>query len=286
MKPIIEICVNKYWECEPFLNAMVNPKLRPAELPFPSELHSPKDKDNRMTIPRAVYDLKSCKVIVRCIEDLMDRSKNSSSSEEKYRVLPAVIAGDNPDYIISVSTAESVDTVPNNGSVFIGGTFFLFDGDPDNPESHLVIEKELFVSNISGDLFALFDSTFSNKVSEKLIPPVNYPAPKMTCTASAGYTSIGVQNVTDYSKYEKADKQAFEAFRKNNSPKKGMPVSIETTHGVVRMCSEKPVMFVSPITDRYGCFDEDVTDTQNYIAGFNAGIAVAEMLISLEAFFK
>lgn len=54
MKKILVI-INKNWETEPVLNALTNPKLRPAALPFPDLINTPCDGDNRMSQPRAIF---------------------------------------------------------------------------------------------------------------------------------------------------------------------------------------------------------------------------------------
>ena len=105
MKKILVI-INKNWETEPVLNALTNPKLRPAALPFPEVINTPCDGDNRMSQPRAVFSLpregeEPLQVVVRCIEDLMATGVNTSSSLEKYKVLPQAIAADAADLIIS-----------------------------------------------------------------------------------------------------------------------------------------------------------------------------------------
>lgn len=56
MKKILVI-INKNWETEPVLNALTNPKLRPAALPFPDLINPPCDGDNRMSQPRAIFFL-------------------------------------------------------------------------------------------------------------------------------------------------------------------------------------------------------------------------------------
>ena len=117
MKKILVI-INKNWETEPVLNALTNPKLRPAALPFPEVINTPCDGDNRMSQPRAVFSLpregeEPLQVVVRCIEDLMATGVNTSSSLEKYKVLPQAIAADAADLIISVSTANYPDPAVN-----------------------------------------------------------------------------------------------------------------------------------------------------------------------------
>jgi len=105
MKKILVI-INKNWETEPVLNALTNPKLRPAALPFPEVINTPCDGDNRMSQPRAVFSLpregeEPLQVVVRCIEDLMATGVNTSSSLEKYKVLPQAIAADAADLLVA-----------------------------------------------------------------------------------------------------------------------------------------------------------------------------------------
>lgn len=45
--------------------------------------------------------------------------------------------------------------------------------------------------------------------------------------------------------------------------------------------SGEPILFLSPITDRLNHFNEDVTDTQNYVSAFNGGLALSELLCAL-----
>ena len=107
---------------------LTNPKLRPAALPFPEVINTPCDGDNRMSQPCAVFSLpregeEPLQVVVRCIEDLMATGVNTSSSLEKYKVLPQAIAADAADLIISVSTANYPDpAVTHNGTVVLAAT--------------------------------------------------------------------------------------------------------------------------------------------------------------------
>jgi hypothetical protein len=289
MKPLIEIIVNKSWETEPFLSAMVNNKLRPTKLPFPEIINAPKDNSYRSSKVRAMFELSRTTVIVRCIEDIMNPEVNPSSSEEKYRVLLERIAKDNPRFIISVSTAESAPDIQlpsesNNGSVFIGGTFYMFDAHSYDPDSgsNLIVD-EFQKNNVGGEIYELMDDEFKTAVDKKLAPSRNAPANQLECVANQSYVSIGVVNITNYKAYEEADPAAYKAFvAKYKQPL--IAATIETTHGIVKMSAKTiPTLFVSPITDRYEHFNQDVTDIQNYLSAFNAGIAVAELLVRMDA---
>jgi len=294
MRQKIEVIVNKNWETEPVLSALTNPKLRPKKLLFPAVINTPKSGDCRMSKYRAVFQLEHTEVYVRCIEDLMASDVSPSSSEEKYRVLPGYIESDSPDLVISVSTAESTPDIQHggveslNGSVYIGGTFYLFDARNYDPTttSHLDITTDLLKNNVPPQIYRLVDDDFRKRVLPKFIPAQNAPAKPLICAADPNFVAIGAVNVIDYKTYGQADPAAYNAFKKQY-PQTGTAATIETTHGIVKMAAKEiPTLFVSPITDRYEHFAEDATDTQNYIVSFNAGITVGELLCSLNKYFR
>ena len=130
----VSVIVNKNWEAEPFLNAVVNSELN-SGLPFPDSLNSPQIKNYRSNKSRADFNLfvedfkrdengcfskddngerikiktQTLKVSVWCIQDLMfpnvpsgqsldPKTQSSSSSEEKYNVLPSLITAENATF--------------------------------------------------------------------------------------------------------------------------------------------------------------------------------------------
>ena len=296
MKKILVI-INKNWETEPVLNALTNPKLRPAALPFPEVINTPCDGDNRMSQPRAVFSLpregeEPLQVVVRCIEDLMATGVNTSSSLEKYKVLPQAIAADAADLIISVSTANYPDpAVTHNGTVVLGGNFFIHDGNPDShadPEHNLIDDRvgTFIASNVAPAVFSLAETVNARLHCYpggacKLVPPPNFPASQLVCEGASTFTAVGSVNVTDYGSYDTIDAQALKEFAAA-APEGYTANSIETTHGVVKIStSGEPILFLSPITDRLNHFNEDVTDTQNYVSAFNGGLALSELLCAL-----
>jgi len=298
----ITVIVNKSWETEPLLNAMTNQTLTTKNplvshlLPFPSEFNSPKNlkdtnADNRTSI-RARFQLSNpdndtiLNIAVWCIEDLMDPTKSSSSSEEKYKVLPLALV-DSPDLVISVSTANCpYDDSMNdsmNGSVLIGAKSFLYNGCPGNKESNLNPDdiNQLLPSNVNADMFALIDKTFNAVVTANFLTPPNSPANPFECKASNDLSVVSSINVTDYTMYTKVDEDARNEF---NAVVGKDPDTIETTHGVVKISTEVPIIFISPVTDRFGHFGDDVSSLQNYVAAFNGGVVLRELLWSLYTF--
>lgn len=277
MKKKVLIVVNKNWECEPFLEGFK------ANIPNePLVFLSPMSKDNYMSSCRAEYHFDKYDVVVRCIQDLMDPDKGKSNSEEKYRVLPGFISAEKPDLVISVSTAESTPEGKNNlnGCVVFGGQYFMFDAKNFDPssQSSLTVPERMRICAYDKKLFDILDDDLCKRAGAKFKKPEYHPADVMRIEASPDFACVGVVNVEDYKAYEEADPAAYKAYPKNHA--ENPPMSIETTHGIVRMSTPKEVsvIFVSPIVDRYKSFAEDVKGEQNEYCSYNAGVAVAEYI--------
>lgn len=289
MKKII-IIVNKNWETEPVLNALTNSEIRPKELPFPNWINSPKDGTNRMNAPRAFWRFaETLQVTLWCIQDLMNPGKSSSSSEEKFRVLPEVISKENPDLVIAVGTAGyPVGKSSNaNGCVVIGSNFLLYDGHPGNPNSNLTHKDigKLLSSNVNEKLFDIFSDKFISDIQPGFLKVPNNPCNAPTLMAFVNNAALSNINVTDYNEYGTIDHPGVDAkgVEYYNQVAKDLPLaSVETTHGVIRISTDKPVIFVSAIADRLGYFDKEVTPGQNYIASFNSGIVLGKLICSLK----
>ena len=293
----ITVLVNKNWETDGVMSALVNNAIRPQNLPYPEKLYVP-GYSEKTKEPRAIFLFKeegdvSTQVTVRCIQDMMyyevepdPATQSGSSSAEKYRILPSILEEDDPDLVISVSTAGYPADFSCNGSVVIGGNFFLFDGHPGNPKSNLKSTSlnTLLPVNVNKKLFSLIDFDFRNSVEPKFLKTPHNPCDHPLCIASHVFTALSVINVTEYEEYNWAD---HEAMAKYNEVETRLPCnSSETTHGVVKLSTNKPIIFVSPITDQFGHFDFEVTPTQNYAASFNAGIAIGHLLCALDSYVK
>jgi len=211
----------------------------------------------------------------------MDKSKNSSSSQEKYRVLVPLLEKEKPGLVIAAGTAGYPSETSYCGNIVAGCRFFVHNGHPGNPLSNLEhpeFEKLLPV-NINAKVFDIFSVALKQKASALFVKtPVN-PSVRAAVLSSPYYCALGSVNVTDYGQYTWVDKEAIASFRKVESK---LPVgSIETTHGVIRLSSKQPCMFVSAIADREGHFDLEVTAGQNYTASFNAGIVLGHFINDL-----
>ena len=271
-------------------------------------------------------DFSHFNVSVCCIEKkLFEKDpNNSSNSQEKHKRLVDHLKGQNaPDYIFSVSTSESTYegqgdkptndgdcTASANGCVYVGGRYFMADcrainrnGEP----SHLKVgttgnENTQYYplqDGVAELLVKLNDSKLVAEISTSLQTVPSYPAKPLRYLSDPKMCCVGVVNVTNYDQYPIADGCAYGLFYKEAAKGNadGTPICIETTHGVVRMAAgdaygknTPPVIFVSPITDRFVRFDKDVTstkdkekfDNQNYACSYNSGIAVAHMMKFLD----
>ena len=284
---MVDIFVNKKFEVEPFIDALQ--WLESKGLPSPVKKENMDGK--KPGVPRLEYFINGNYFNVWCIEDLMDNGTSGSNSQEKFRVLPEYIRTDNPHLIISVSTAESTpDVQPEdtslNGSVLMGEMFYQLDAQQYDPTSPSNLEAQpLAESFVQWQIYRLIQQC-TPSINKLLVCPKHVGASRhaLCCAASREFTSIGVINIVHYDAYAKADPAAYEAFKKENPDL--VAASIETTHGIVKMSAAEaaggkhryPVLFVSPITDRYLHFDDDVDEAQNYTAGYNAGIAVGVLM--------
>lgn len=304
----VSIVVNKNWEVEPVLASMCSYEFRPSGLPFPEVLQSNKDKGYRVdNIDMPTFNEKSARAVFRfyektlnannpevtmevmvwCIQDFMKPNENPSSSEEKNRFLPALLSAADANLVIAVGTAGYLADVSYAGCVVVGGRFFVHDGHPsedENPASRMRSEKfdKILPVTFNEEIFGLIDGDFKRKVESRFLKvPIN-PCVRTACLASKFYTAVGTVNVTDYSEYAWKDHETIDALRRID---KNLPIgSMETTHGIIRINSGAPTIFVSAITDREGHFDLEVTPGQNYVASFNAGIVLSHLIVSLHQF--
>ena len=295
----IDILVNKKFEVEPFVAALMhltqyrddegNPKFL-----TPSVINVPSASD-KVVKPRVIYATDQYEFDVYCIEEMMDPRRNPSSSEHKHDILLPFLkkeAEKGLDYIISVSTAESTPKLQEslaksgslNGSVIFGHRYFLYNaGEEDSSsDSHLRITNSYI--DFDGNYILNCVSSLSTQYMSN--HNIKNPSTTLKIAAEDNFLSVGILNVEDYEIYKTADPKAYQAAVNNQNFNGLTPACIETTHGLIAMATQDaglkiPVIFASPITDQYKCFDKDVTKTnglQNFSVAYNGGIAVGQLL--------
>ena len=296
MKRVI-VVINKWWEAEPILNALLHSKVRPSTVPWPSifnhprrrPLETPLPSENMNPVPRAVFLLRNCSIAFWCISDLLehfaDNAKFQSSSQRKAEHLPKIFSLQS-DLVIGVGTAGFPSDISMNGCVVIGSQVFMHNYHPhgENPDSDWQVGRfdQILVSTLNESLFDRITSLDAS-VTTRFVRPPNLAAEPLIQSRYKG-VALGDVNVTDYGEYQLADAATLKAFSETGSS--NPPISVETTHGVIRAQSETPFLFVSAITDRVGHFDSEVGRneySQNFAAAHNAGVVLAEMLPKIDA---
>ncbi len=295
VRPRVAIIVNKRREVEGFLDGLKESGFL-SYMKFKEEEKKPKEPWYRMACLRVNASLECMDLTVRCIEDVMPPTDKNvpetsgSHSQQKAMLLPGYLRHSNADLVISVSTAESTPAIQPggtslNGSVVLGGSFFTFDAhrfDPTSP-SHLT-PPPFAANNVDERIYQLLGTqSLRDEAIRHFHNPPHSPASPMKILCDPNYIAVAAINVVNYQAYEKADPAAYEACVREYGDK--LPATIETTHGIVRMSAgTAPTIFVSPITDRYTKFSEDVDPQgkQNTAASYNAGVAVALFLRELD----
>ncbi len=293
-RPRAAIVVNKRREAEGFLQGLKGSAFLPNLLI--KEENTPPAPWHRMANWRMNASLEQMDFTVLCIEDIMPPANSrvpetsGSHSQQKAMLLPGYLQDNNADLVISVSTAESTPMIQPqgtslNGSVVLGGGFFTFDAhsfDSQSP-SHLA-PPDFADNNVDEQIYQLLAApALQEEAVGRFQAPPHAPAEPMQILCDPNYVCVAAINVIHYQAYEQADPEAYNACLKAHKDK--CPATIETTHGIVRMAADgAPTIFVSPITDRYKNFAEDVDPQgkQNHAASYNAGVTVALFLRELD----
>ncbi len=290
------VVVNKWWECDPALAAMVNNNTRPPNSPWPKLLRPARKPPelvhhrNESPEPRAVFEYRSFSAEVWCISDLLEgyTAEQQSSSQRKAELLGKIFQGQSAGLVIAVGTASTPDMTNRNGGAVVGTSVFMHNGHPNgsNPDSNLnlpVFDK-LVESPISAAMFAKLAAADTKTAANRFLPVPLHPAPEPALSIELGAVALGTINVSKSADYATADPETLHAFQALGTS--AQPVSVETTHGLIRIQSESPFIFVSGIVNRFQQFGTDVAprmDAQNTAGAHNAGVAVTWLLAALDA---
>ena len=293
------VVTNKWWECDPILNGLLSGHTRATlELEWPVFLNQPhRPEKARLAaertwpVPRAIFSLLNIALEVWCISDLLehlpDRPEYQSSSQRKIEQLPRLFAGQKPDLVIAIGTAAFPGGTSENGNVVVGTNIFLHNAEPGNQYSDWndgPFDK-LLGSTLDPSAFASMTAIDPVALNWFLVAPL-HPAAERKLLAGWNYVDLGTINVTHSSKYALADLETCKAYETENDPE--CAKSLETTHGLIRVQSEAPFMFVSGIANRVGHFADEVNPrlyAQSTTAAHNAGMVLAWMIPKIDEFF-
>jgi hypothetical protein len=310
----VVVLANKWWECEAMLAAFLNSNAFPANLvinnsdnttttivtaPWCDTLSSPRSQktdqyraESRATFTYNGKDNTLFTVEVWCVSDLLEKTDPSGSSslaKANHMRTKLFVAGESmPDLVIAVGTAGTALETPNRtGSVAIGTQVFLHNAHiPDSPDQNPQSEwldpqqETLIPPSIAKALFEQLAAFDSGTALMHFLPLPKHPSPSPIITTGYSGVALGTLNVTDYNEYKFKDPESVKAYEASGHT--DTPVSLETTHGLIRLASDPaPFVFVSGITDSFLHFDQQVGsvgDAQDFAAAYNAGITVRYML--------
>jgi hypothetical protein len=291
----VMVIANKWWEADPLCWVLFHKKARPAIFSdfkinnYPvqrkfDEATEPPIQDPPV-FPRITFKCRDAIVEIWCLEELMNPAENPSSAAEKARVLPkAITYGATPDLVVAFGTAGSRQDLRINGCVVIGRKVYIHDayksvkdrtGMWTPPAADTVIESEL-----SGRVIPGISSMGKHSAEARFLPPPIAPANPLLLMAGNGLIAVGHVNCTNYDDYAWSPVRAVESFN-DNASEMGEIGSIESTHGLIRLLSAAPFLYVSGIVDPVGFFNFQVTPkvyAQNTVAAHNAAIALAWIL--------
>jgi hypothetical protein len=297
----IVVVANKWFEADPLMSVLSNPAARPSNLPPLENLLWPRNPQTTVqdivARPRATLFLDSGRnvlVEVWCIQDLMNPFLSFSNTAEKARVLATIATfGKTIDFVIAFGTAGSaMEDINENGDALVGSSVFVHNPykDPNSSSNWSAPSRmDTVIDSSTGASFLRYleaDSKLRAEVETRMIPELRSPASKLELLVSPVAAAVSEVNVVDYHDYGKCDQESVNAALAQGAK----PLSIETTHGVIRLILGEPFVFVSGITDRFGKFNDDVTIApssaypQNLVAAHNGALAVAWLLPSLANF--
>ena len=290
----VMLIANKWWEADPLCWVLFHEKARPSVFSDFKIYNSPVQRlFDRLTepkpqdpsaLPRFTFECMDVNVEVWCLEELMNPAENPSRTSEKARVLPSAIAsGPAPDLVVAFGTAGLKAEVSMNGCVVVGRRVFIHDpyeaetnrmGMWTAPTTNTVIDSDLPLS-----AFRNISSESRHSAEARLLQPPVAPASPLLVLTGNNFVSLGAINVTNLDDYAWVPQSTIEAFNKHCA-RSGEIGSIESTHGVIRVVSNAPFLYVSGISDSGG-FSIQVTPrvyAQNTVAAHNAAIALAWLL--------
>ena len=284
----IIVVANKVWEADPLVGVL---SATPTDQPhLPRDASLTFERSSGVTGRRGSVVTRGGAVEIWCLQELMDPAKSSSSSEEKARVLPALVGAADVALVVAFGTAATLGPESANGCAVIGTKTFVHDANPSNPKSRWDPPNPDAVvrSRLDSDAFARLALADAGPVrdacEERLLPQPLNPARKgPSVSALYDYVALSEVNITDYRDYTEADPRTVDRFDRVRT-RADVFGSLESTHGVIRACTNAPFLFVSGITDRIGYFDDEVNPrqyAQNFVAAHNAGVAVAYLIPDL-----
>lgn len=280
MSSRVLIVANKWWEATPLLAVIEHADARSAGI---TDAASSAELCASGPTPRLTFRCNGVLNEIWCLQDLMDPDLSASLTWEKARVLKRVLRGRTANLVIGFGTAACIQGSGFNGNVVVGSSVFVHDpyAQPPDPAHHWTHQNldKIITSTASALPNAISEGALAEARKRMLRPP-NQAAEFPSIDVSPDLVSVGVVNVTTSKDYEWTDAQALKRFGETASPTQNA-LSMETTHGVIRIVLDQPFLYFSGFANGIGKYAAEVGANkyaQNFAAAHNAAVAVAWLL--------
>lgn len=297
MTPHIVIVANKWWEAVALVSVLehardIKPEFSACPEPFATIMRRPPHDCS----PRARLICKIDEMIVEvlCLEDLIPEGSSTSSSRAKQLVLESLVARGSFKDAIAIAFGTAASPLPCcAGNVVVGSSVFVFDASEQNDSTERAAFSqgmgEIIGSSVGTSVLenSGVDRSFEEAQMRFLSPPCK-PSPKPRIIAGPTSVSVGVVNVLHSESYREVDLLSLKGFASVNVSSHEAQ-SVETTHGLIRLCVDRPFIYVSGIANQVGRFDDEVRPrkyAQNYSASHNAAVCLAWMLPYICGFWR
>ena len=292
MKTRIIILTNKWWEAVALVSVLeharaVKPEFSACSLKIITISRQMPQECLPQTRLKFCFDENVIEVI--CIEDFIPKGANTSSSFQKHLVLQSLKSRGIFDDVLVIAFGTASSPEANcAGNVVAGSSVFVFNQKSNNdfPESIAFAGEtgRIIESEIGGSLLneAIPTDVLSAAQKRLLIAP-NCPSLNPKLFVGSDYVSVGVINVQNNLDYQKIDSLALKRFLSVKIERQETR-SVETTHGLIRLCLDSPFIYFSGITNQVGRFQEEVAPnkySQNFAAAHNASICLSWILPKL-----
>lgn len=190
--------------------------------------------------------------------------------------------------MIGVGTAACIKGSGFNGNVVVGSSVFVHDPyeEPPNPEHHWTHQDlDKVIKSKASTLLDSISKVALAEARKRMLRPPNGSSDSLSIEASSALVAVGVVNVTNYKDYEWTDAQALTKFEATATEGQSA-LSMETTHGVIRIVLDQSFVYVSGIANGVGKYATDVAPNkyaQNFAAAHNGAIALVWSLPEIVA---
>ncbi len=276
MHKTIAIICNKEWEFGAFTDA-----LNSSIINQDSRLKNKNVKNKTLNRETICINMKyiDVKIEMFCLQDYIKKDYFETNSKQKFKVLNKIFKNDF-DLTISIGTGTSNYSDICNGSVLIGGHTCIYNPYKNKSKNNLILNDDCINIIKSSTIERLkIDDEKCELILNNILQCPNVGGKRKCFKVSKSIVGLSVINIINFDDYSWADFDAINVFNEYN--KNLEELSLDTTHGLVRLVTNKEFLFINGITNRLGKYKMDFEPsfyTQGYVAAYNCGTVFNHLL--------